>query len=327
MPISQITSQEQRLTSFDTFYITYDEPATERKWEKIKQTLPHAARVDGVKGFDKAHKTCACLTSQKRFTTIDGDNSIIQDLFTHESIPSHLIDSNYTLSWSATNSINGLCYGNGGVKSWPTHIVNNMNTHENSESEDYAVDFCFKLNYYQMPSILSVSSIHHTPYQAFRSGFREGVKFGLINGEKINSEDFNNIDQALKNDASPSNIERLRIWCSIGPDVTNGAWAIYGARLGLYYLYIQKYDLSIIQDYDWFDYYWKTTVAPEFSVKLIHNENTSYHFNEDKLALKSNFLVSNINQNLDIDICDFTSSQSRFFKSVYRNSHREGPML
>ena len=43
----------------DVFYISYDEPQKEDFWKYISERIPHALRVDGIKGFHKAHKTCA----------------------------------------------------------------------------------------------------------------------------------------------------------------------------------------------------------------------------------------------------------------------------
>ncbi len=37
-------------------YLSYDEPQKEKFWLQIKNMVPWAVRVDGVKGSDAAHK-------------------------------------------------------------------------------------------------------------------------------------------------------------------------------------------------------------------------------------------------------------------------------
>ena len=56
-----------------------------------------------------------------------------------------------------------------------------------------------------------------SPFQAFRAGYREGVKMSLDEGARVPVEDFK------KN--WPKNYERLLTWCNIGADVENGIWA------------------------------------------------------------------------------------------------------
>ena len=41
----------------DVFYLSYDEPNKEEHWADIISKF-FAKRVDGVKGFDNAHKEC-----------------------------------------------------------------------------------------------------------------------------------------------------------------------------------------------------------------------------------------------------------------------------
>lgn len=317
---------DEKLSEHDLFFITYDEPAPEKSWQQIQKNYSHAKRVDKVKGFDKAHKTCACLTTKDRFVTIDGDNELYFSLFSQEIIPYDLLKTNYILSWSAKNSINGLAYGNGGVKCWPTHIVHNMRSHEEATEEKSAVDFCFQLQYYQMPGTLTISNIHHTPYQAFRSGFREGVKFGLIKGEKVRQKGLPQIANKLMKHMANNNKERLRIWGSVGEDVDNGLWSIYGTRLGIYCLYVEQIDLNLIRDYDWFNHYWQTVIGPRFNVQQHTTQELKYSWDNKKLKSESHQLMKELNEKLALGFCELSKEQSQFFKNNYRNPLRQGLM-
>ena len=44
-----------RIADLDFVYISYMEPNKEENWADLKNKVPWAKRVDGVKGFDSAH--------------------------------------------------------------------------------------------------------------------------------------------------------------------------------------------------------------------------------------------------------------------------------
>src|ERR1035437_1160426 len=54
-------------------FLSYDEPKKEEFWLKVKNMVPWAVRVDGVKGSDAAHKAAAAASETFRFFLIDGD--------------------------------------------------------------------------------------------------------------------------------------------------------------------------------------------------------------------------------------------------------------
>ena len=63
----------------DIFYLSYDEPNKEEHWADIISKFPFAKRVDGVKGFDNAHKECAKQSDTDRFITVDADTQIDEE--------------------------------------------------------------------------------------------------------------------------------------------------------------------------------------------------------------------------------------------------------
>jgi hypothetical protein len=124
---------------------------------------------------------------------VDGDNTLRPE-FLNLEIPVDQIP-NYDkvqLSWCGYNIINGLIYGNGGVKCWTKEHVLNMKTHENSNSKDETnqVDFCWDGNYLQLNACFSDVHNNATPFQAWRAGFREGVKMVLNRGEMKDKKEF-----------------------------------------------------------------------------------------------------------------------------------------
>ena len=133
------------IADLDVIYLSYDEPQKEEFWLKIKNMVPWAVRVDGVKGSDAAHKAAGEASTTERFILIDGDNMPDENFFNLQ-LDFTGLDPNYKLAqyrWRAVNAINGLRYGNGGMSSWTKTYVANMKTHEHSDGSDTtSVDFC-----------------------------------------------------------------------------------------------------------------------------------------------------------------------------------------
>jgi hypothetical protein len=69
------------VADLDCIYLTYDEPQKEEFWVKIRNMVPWAKRVDGVKGSDAAHKAAAAASDTERFILIDGDNMPYPEFF------------------------------------------------------------------------------------------------------------------------------------------------------------------------------------------------------------------------------------------------------
>ena len=75
----------------------------------------------------------------------------------------------------------------------------------------------------------STSFINASPSQAWRAGFREGVKMSPDRNARVSD---------LK-DLWWQNYQRLPVWLNVGADVENGYYAIHGARLDVILLIVQ----------------------------------------------------------------------------------------
>lgn len=210
----------------DIVFLSYDEPNADENYQHLLSIKPKAMRVHGVKGSDAAHKACAELAKSDRVIIIDGDNHVLPNLFGHNVYTKTGFDwSNHVFSWSSFNVINNTSYGNGGVKCWPVKLIKEMRTHE----LDSTIDFDLS-NYLELNAIGSHTVINGSARQAWRAGFRDGVKLSLI-----------------ENDWRTDN--RLYNWLNVGADVEFGLWAIYGARLGRF-LAQRQLDVTILNDFD-----------------------------------------------------------------------------
>jgi hypothetical protein len=289
----------------DIVYLSYDEPNAESNWQHLQNICARAQRVHGVKGSDAAHKACAAITSGTHMITIDGDNRIDPRFLDQSWTFDHTWDVDRSvLSFSAENSINGLIYGNGGIKIWPRQVVLEMHTHEAVTSGSAAVDFCWHLDYVLMPGVWSRAVINHTDHQAWRAGFREGVKMALVNGELIRNP------SEWRQSMAKVNMDRLTVWLQVGQDQHNAAWAILGARQGLHRAMLSDWDHTEVKDFDLLDRIWFNEIAPLTSI-------TGY--TQDLGVELRNRL------GLAIEPEPLSPAQSKWFKSVFNQPVRVEP--
>ena len=303
-----MSSNIVEVADLDCIYLSYDEPQKEEFWVKIKNLVPWARRVDGVKGSDAAHKAAAEASDTERFILIDGDN--MPDInFFNLTLDFTDKDPSYQKAqyrWRAINAINGLRYGNGGMSSWTKEYVMNMKTHEASDGNDTTtVDFCLDSSdnlYWAMYDCYSTTHPNYTPFQAWRAGFREGVKMCLNNGRVPEINQF-------KQSVASRNFNNLTIWHNVGMDADNGEWAIMGARMGTHMAMLTDWDVQNVQ---WFDNF------VEMWDKIKH---------EDPLELSESYGID-LKTKLGLPMCALDKEQSKFFKRHY-NSDRpnKGPLV
>jgi hypothetical protein len=310
------------ITEFDIVYISYDEPNAEENYADLLDKCPWAKRSHGVWGSDAAHKAAAALSETERFIGIDADNIVDPDFFSIE-IDTDKITESDVISWAGRNEVNGLVYGNGGIKSWPIKVVEQMRTHEAAAEDDSRsqVDFCWDIRYIQMNNIYSQVMNNASPYQAFRAGFREGVKMSLIDGAPVSRQQLKHIHR--------ENYNRLLIWCTVGADVLNGLWAIYGARLGCHMVNVSRetWEWTNVRDFDWITQFWNDNINDRFEGGDDICAKTGYRWNRQLLLSEIKRLGTELRREIDLEIADLDKVGSRFFKATYVNPSRLGPMV
>jgi hypothetical protein len=297
------------VSDLDCIYLSYDEPQKEEFWVKIKNMVPWARRVDGVKGSDAAHKAAAEASDTERFILIDGDNMPDPNFFNLE-LDFRDKDPIYKQAqyrWRAINVINGLRYGNGGMSSWTKTYVENMKTHEASGGDSTTtVDFCLDYQnsvYWSMYDCYSTTYPNGSAFQAWRAGFREGVKMCLVGGMRPEINKF-------KQSVASRNMDNLTIWHNVGADVENGLWAMAGARQGTYNVMLSDWDYNEVQDFQMLKDYWDNTVS-KFDVTRFIN-----HYTEELEA------------KLGLPMCMLDKTQSKFFKRHYNaDKYNMGPLV
>ena len=291
------------IADLDCIYLTYDEPEKEEFWVKIRNMVPWARRVDGVKGSDAAHKAAAEASTTERFILIDGDNLPDEKFF---NLTLELKDNQYeqaVFRWRARNHINGLMYGNGGLSSWTRTFVNSMQTHENTDGRDETVvEFCFDPLYWAMHDCYSTTYPNGSAHHAWRAGFREGVKMCLNKGSRPTVAEF-------RDRVHQRNLDHLTVWHNVGADVDYGLWSIAGSRMGTYMTMLTDWDYRQVQSFDALEELWATVA-------------------DQDPELLANRVAEDLVTQLDLPVMTMFAEQSRFFKHHYKsNWHNQGVMV
>jgi hypothetical protein len=103
------------------------------------------------------------------------------------------------------------------------------------------------------------------------------------------------------------NYDNLCIWQTVGADVDNGFWAIYGARLGTYMIMLEDWNYKEVQNFDTLAQLWKS-------------------FEQDG-ADQCRSVGDALRTRLGLPIVDMDADESRFFKHHYKRQFKnQGPM-
>ncbi len=279
-----------KIVEFDIVFLSYDEPNADMHYADLLTKAPWAKRVHGIKGSDAAHKAAANLSDTEWFITVDADNIVDPKFF---DLDLDMTDPKIQVyGWCGRNNINGLRYGNGGLKIWKKDFVLNMRTHEAAESDRAQVDFCWEDGYRNFPVTYSDSIITGSPFQAWRAGFREGVKMTLLDGEKIPPME-------IKERVWWHNIHRLRMWSTVGSHEENGLYAILGARMGTWMTNCTDWNYIDVRDFE--------------ILRNIYEQNVNHTSVEDD----SKELSNKIKYQLGLDWPWLDSQQSKFTLDLY----------
>ena len=212
---------------YDIVFISYQEPNADENYAKLVKRFPLAKRIDGVKGIHQAHIAAAKQCFTKMFWIVDGDAHIVDSFNFDYEVPKHQLDHVHV--WRARNAVNALVYGYGGVKLLPTKLTLDMDC----ASTDMTTSISNRFR--PMEQISNTSLFNSTPFNTWKSAFRECVK---LSSKVINRQD-NKETEA-----------RLNVWCNN----SNDSIAIAGAKAGRQYGEANKNNkeaLAKINDFDW----------------------------------------------------------------------------
>lgn len=196
---------------YDVFFLSCGEPIAGEMYAKLKAQWPKVKRIKDVLGIYNAHKEAAKRSTTPYFYVVDADVEISESFNFDYTVQPYEFDM--ISIWHCKNSVNDLEYGNGGIKLLPTFLFD--------ADEPTAIDITTSLSktIRIMPELCGTHHINFTPFNAWRSAFREGVK----------------LQMDVMNNGSKESENRLRVWTSKGVSKKYGSYAILGAKEGKKY--------------------------------------------------------------------------------------------
>ena len=216
---------------FDIVFISYNEPNANDNWKSLISRFPYARRLHGVKGIHQAHRTAAkWSTISSMFWVVDGDTEVLEEFDFKE--PDGLWDQSVYV-YRSQNPINGLTYGNGGIKLLPRYYASKITPDLIDMTTSMAPHFT------AVDIIAGVTRFNTDPFNTWKSAFRECVKLS---------------SKIIDNQVDPETEERLDAWCAIGEEQPYGEWCIKGAQEGRDYgskNQNNRDNLNKINDFNW----------------------------------------------------------------------------
>lgn len=198
----------------DIVFISYDEPQADENFEIIKNKFPQTKRVHGVEGMEHALRAAAEVSSTAWFFAVfaktrlheDWDFSFVPDRW---QAPKQYI-------FNALNASNGLCYGHMGIILYHKESVLQSKAWEDIGGMDFTMSFDTE----SIPLLSVYGEFAVTPYQAWRTAFREVSK----------------LCQWQLDEPSVETDYRIHVWRTHATG-SNAEWVLRGANDGADFFY------------------------------------------------------------------------------------------
>lgn len=211
---------------FDIIFLSFNESNADKNWEHLKKCMPFpfVKRVDGVEGILNGHHMAAKWANTRYFYVVDGDNYVLPS-FKFDFDPSKFSTIDNTYVWLAENPLNDLVYGYGGIKLFKRESI--LDKSVMPLDMTLSIDTGFSIQ----QEVASVTKFNTSPFETWKSAFRECVKLSQKTDHESNS--------------------RLNTWRT----TAKGKFASYcliGANDGFKFGN-NKNDLNLINDFKWLE--------------------------------------------------------------------------
>lgn len=219
--------------NYDVFFISYKEKTADINYTKLLAKCPYAKRISNIKGIFNAHLRAAIESSTNFFWAVDADAEITDNFKFDYKVPDW--DFDVVHIWSSKNPVNGLVYGNGGVKLIPKHLM------LDADPDSIDITTSIGANIKVIDEISNYNNFATGPFAAWRSAFRECAKLASATISRQVQEETN---------------QRLSTWRTVGADTKYGQYVIDGANAGYQFGKRNKenpVELKRINDWDWLE--------------------------------------------------------------------------
>lgn len=203
----------------DVVYVSNGEKNADLNWNRLQKLCPQAKRIDGVNGRAQAYKACAEASDTEWFINVFA-KCWVHDDFDFDWQPDYLQNNKHYI-FNAHNPVTGLTYGHMGIIAYHKQLVLDCDT--------WGLDFTLSMPHGSVPITASTADYATTPYETWRTAFRECVK--------------------LTQQVDPESRFRLNTWLSVGNGEL-GEWSMRGAHDALDFVATGQ-DLQLSFEWAW----------------------------------------------------------------------------
>lgn len=223
--------KNKKLPDIPVFFASNGETNADENWEHLQKMHPSAIRIDGINGRRNMFLRCVDLSGDaSHFFVVTGKNKVTDRTvfdFPIKDMPrAHIV-------FNAKNMSNRLEYGHMGIVAYNVDLV--LSTPEN-----FGLDFTSYSPIHTVPRTVSEATFATSPFEAWRTAFRETVKLTLRN--TINDQHW------------------LARWLAFA-EGTHSNWVLIGAKDGHDFALRFKDspdELNKTVDWNWLEEYFKT---------------------------------------------------------------------
>lgn len=205
----------------DVVYLSNGEKNAEKNWNRLLELCPNAKRIDGVNGRALAYKACAEISDTEWFINVFA-KCWVHDDFNFGWQPDYLQNTKHYI-FDAYNPVTDMTYGHMGIIAYHKQLV--------LDCTEWGLDFTLSMPHGTVPVTGSTADYANTPYETWRTSFREVVK--LTQQEDVQSK------------------YRLDKWLSTGLG-DMGEWSKLGARDAIDFVSSGK-DLQLSFEWGWLE--------------------------------------------------------------------------
>jgi len=218
---------------YDVFFVSNGETNAETNWQVLKDLCPRAQRVTDINGRRAVFQHCAALAKGSHFFIVTGKNRVT-NAHVFDFQPNRLKSARHWVL-RARNASNGLEYGHMAIVLYNTlHVV--------STPPDFGLDYTMYSVNEEVPWKVSEAEFATSPWEAWRTAFRETVK----------------LQDIFDTTGEPTAAERLAVWTTVASG-DNAEWVLKGAQDGVKYAKENQGDrsaLALTVEWSWLkDYF------------------------------------------------------------------------
>jgi len=207
-------------------FISYDEINADENWHLVQSQYSYAKRLHGVEGMDNALKEAAKISDTEWYYAVFAKTKVHRD-FNFSYRPDRFQKPKHYI-FDALNIMNGLQYGHMGIVLYNCDIILNM-------PDTFGIDYTMSAAHEIIPEVSALADFNASPYQTWRTAFRECAKLAQFNYETPNID----------------NEYRLNVWTTKA-EGDYAEWCLKGANDGVEYFNQNKDNvIALKQAFKW----------------------------------------------------------------------------